>query len=591
MNTINSYFLKRFLIISSVGYFLFTLLVLISSYSSTKNIIKQKEILLHQNFTQKKDKILLFYTLNDQSSLQEEIKEISQNNPDHEICFSTNSRKKCTFNEYYQHPSEPDIKIYYKLNDHLFYLILFKNVFSLSNILLLFLLTILGVVSLQIINLKIIKPIILLNKYLNNFMSEQKNNNHFHANSNLLEWIHVENNLKALIEKIYILEKELIQDTMLTVSKQVAHDIRSPLAALNMITGQLKDIPEQQRFILRSSVNRINDIANTLLTKSKNQPTPKIFSASDNTSDSNDELLLKVELIPALAETLISEKRVQFRDKLDLEIESDLNSSYGAFAKINSIEMARVLSNLINNSAEALPKYKGRIVLSVRKSSNSVIIEVADNGIGIPQPILEKLGELGFTHGKSGPHSGFGLGIYHAKKVIEASGGQFQVASKKGSGTTVTITLPAALNPRWFIDKIAITPGTQVISVDDDLSIHNLWEDRIQSLNHQNLVIHHLALSSYTELLNFHNESMNSETTRLYLIDYEFLGQHKNGLQMIEELKIGQQAILVTSRYEEIEIRNKCEKLGVKLLPKGMASYVPMEIIFPREPNTPLNGT
>ena len=53
------------------------------------------------------------------------------------------------------------------------------------------------------------------------------------------------------------------------LSSQVSHDIRSPLAALNMIVGSLDVLPEEKRQIIRNATQRINDIANQLLQKGK----------------------------------------------------------------------------------------------------------------------------------------------------------------------------------------------------------------------------------------------------------------------------------------------------------------------------------
>jgi signal transduction histidine kinase len=57
------------------------------------------------------------------------------------------------------------------------------------------------------------------------------------------------------------------QESLSLLSKQVAHDIRSPLTALNMTIGMLANVQESQRVILRSATNRIKDIANELLHK------------------------------------------------------------------------------------------------------------------------------------------------------------------------------------------------------------------------------------------------------------------------------------------------------------------------------------
>lgn len=64
----------------------------------------------------------------------------------------------------------------------------------------------------------------------------------------------------------------------------------------------------------------------------------------------------------------------------------------------------------------------------------------------------------------------------------------------------------------------------------------------------------------------------------IFLIDYELIGQRFTGLDLIEENKLGDRAILVTSRYEEPQIRKRCEKLGIRLIPKSMTGWVPIEV-------------
>ena len=155
-------------------------------------------------------------------------------------------------------------------------------------------------------------------------------------------------------------------------------------------------------------------------------------------------LKLQVELLPALVDNLVSEKRVHFRDKIDLEIEADLMNSYGAFVNVNATELQRLLSNTINNSAKSLPDNKGKIVVSVRKTATEIVLMIKDNGKGIPKHILGELGQMGVTHGKEGTQSGSGLGVYHAKKTIESFGGSFKIDSQEGAGTSIVMSLPMA---------------------------------------------------------------------------------------------------------------------------------------------------
>jgi len=406
-----------------------------------------------------------------------------------------------------------------------------------------------------------------------------------------------------LIEK----NKSLVHEKKITITliaQQVAHDIRSPLSALTMMSDAFNSVPEEKRLIIRGAIQRINDIANDLLQKSKEQVvgTNAIDSnqnpngAQNNSAQMQSEQNIRAgadtppktqtELIPAVVDLIISEKRIQYRDKMNVEITSDFSNSYGDFAEINSNELKRVLSNLINNSVEAFHQQKGRILISIQSDHDSVFVIVRDNGKGIPEHILAKLGEKGISHGKEGTSSGSGLGIYHAKKAIESFNGKFEVLSKVGLGTTITMIFPKASPPEWFTQKLTLQENMQVISLDDDLSIHQIWRGRLQSLNIDRFEINLLSFTSGAEFKSYVEKQRNALTTttaiapeqKIYLVDYELLNQNKTGVDLIEELGLGAQAILVTSRYEEEHIRVRCSKLKVKLIPKGLAGFVPIEI-------------
>jgi len=71
----------------------------------------------------------------------------------------------------------------------------------------------------------------------------------------------------------------------------------------------------------------------------------------------------------------------------------------------------------------------------------------------------------------------------------------------------------------------------------------------------------------------------------LFLVDYEFVNSKETGLDLIEQLDLKKQAILVTSRYEEQEIRERVRNLGLKIIPKNFAPYIPISIdIVTKEP-------
>lgn len=346
--------------------------------------------------------------------------------------------------------------------------------------------------------------------------------------------------------------KMALDHKFLILSKQVSHDIRSPLAALKMAVNEIENIPSVYQELIKSSVQRINDIANNLLQTDQN---------------ANSISAIKIELLAPLVDSIISEKRMQYRKNNNVEIVIDLSESYGLFANVNSVELKRVLSNLINNSVEAFST-KGEILIKISGTDDQILLTIKDNGKGIPESVLSKLGEAGLTHGKEGTESGSGLGIYHAKSAIESFEGSFKIESTVGVGTLIKINLPKAPSPTWFVAELKIGDAQDIFILDDDDSIHKFWKEKLQR-----------KISSFTNGDEFAATIKKTQDKKiLCLVDYELLGQSQTGLDIIEALGIADQAILVTSRFDEKEIRERALKLGVKMIPKTFASLVPIKI-------------
>jgi two-component system NtrC family sensor kinase len=107
----------------------------------------------------------------------------------------------------------------------------------------------------------------------------------------------------------------------------------------------------------------------------------------------------------------------------------------------NFANLGQVLINIIRNALQALPEGKGRITLATRpQSTDTVIIECRDTGIGIPAASLKDIFKPFFTTKTVG--RGTGLGLYLSHEIIRRHGGQIRVASEKGRGTVVTVELP-----------------------------------------------------------------------------------------------------------------------------------------------------
>ena len=135
------------------------------------------------------------------------------------------------------------------------------------------------------------------------------------------------------------------------------------------------------------------------------------------------------------------------KDKgFNAEIKTDFDPSIG---KINVVsqDIGRVLLNLINNAFYAVNEqkiknpvsYQPTVSVTTKRSENSVLITVSDNGNGIPDSIKEKIFQPFFTTKPTG--SGTGLGLSLSYDIVKAHGGEIKVESREGEGTTFIIEL------------------------------------------------------------------------------------------------------------------------------------------------------
>lgn len=350
---------------------------------------------------------------------------------------------------------------------------------------------------------------------------------------------------------------------------QVVHDIRSPLAALEVIAQYASELPEDQRGLLRNVITRIRDVANNLFENNKCERSVATggsrFRETDNDRP-NPHLFL------TLVENLVSEKRLQFHLKPSVEISIEQNpDSAHIFAWIEPTEFKRVLSNLIDNAVEAIDM-TGRVILNVTSQNDLIQLQIQDTGKGIPENLLPKIGNRGVTFGKK---NGTGLGIYHAKQVIEDAGGSLRISSIPGHGTCITIALQKAPTPDWFVSELRIPPNGNIIILDDDKSVHKIWRERLKFLNNQGNIFSGSILNFVSSAELISAQKTFDDSPSLYLIDHD-LGHDMSGLVVIEKLCINNSSVLVTNRPGECWLQQRCLELGVKFLEKTRIATIPI---------------
>ena len=116
-------------------------------------------------------------------------------------------------------------------------------------------------------------------------------------------------------------------------------------------------------------------------------------------------------------------------------------------AEVVPQELGRVLINLLTNAFHAVGRGGAGAAVTVRTRrvggpGGAVVVEVADNGTGMPEDVRRRVFEPFFTTKPTGEGTGLGLSLAH-DIVTQVHGGEIAVESEEGEGTTFTITLPA----------------------------------------------------------------------------------------------------------------------------------------------------
>ncbi len=357
-------------------------------------------------------------------------------------------------------------------------------------------------------------------------------------------------------EQITELEK---RKSVAELAAQVAHDIRSPLTALNVLMLQTENLPEDVRSLMRAAATRIRDIANNLLTNSAAIHAIPTKSKMDT------------QLLSAVVESMISEKRVQYRDKSATEIQAiPCKHAYGLFAEMDVVEFRRVLSNLINNAVESYGTKGGPVTLAMSPQPDGwVTIEIKDEGKGISPEVLPLLGSPGVTHGKK---NGYGLGVSHSKKTIESWGGRLEFITASHKGTVARVWLKQGSAPLWFLPELKITVESKIVILDDDEAVHHTWDQLLAPFAERGVEIHNFRHAEELETwLDAHADSK-----LVGLFDHELIGQGTSGMDIIERHGLADRAVLVTSHFEEKEFLNECQSLKIKVVPKGLVNLLPL---------------
>jgi len=290
------------------------------------------------------------------------------------------------------------------------------------------------------------KPFIEIRKIIEMFNRGDHENTKIKIQTNIEELKELElfllNSLRLKSEKFHMEEKFAKE------ARQVAHDIRSPLSALDVISRDISINNKKQKMLL-DSISHVKEISNTLLNKytQRKKNTDKI-SVFDLTKLFH--LILEV----------VKERQITInKNKVSISI-NVAGKDKSVYVNANPILFKRVISNIINNSIESI-KDTGKIDINIKSIVNSIRVEIKDNGCGMPADILTNIFKEGFTYGKE---RGTGLGLDFVASCIESWNGDYNIQSKEFEGTTFGFVLPA------------VNLLKSIVLLDDSMLVTMSWE-------------------------------------------------------------------------------------------------------------------
>lgn len=236
------------------------------------------------------------------------------------------------------------------------------------------------------------------------------------------------NMVRKVEENAILLAQSERESAWREMARQVAHEIKNPLTPMKLNIQYLQQAlknnhPDVKSLVDKVTASLVEQMDNLAYIASE-------FSNFAKMPEARAEELVPSEILNKAAELYANDGSVHVKIVVDdesLHIIADRS------------QLIRVFTNILENAKQAIPETrKGIIDIHVGKENDHVSIRITDNGVGMPNDVVQKIFQPYFTTKSSGT----GLGLAMTRKIIEFWKGNIWFETKEGVGTTFFITLP-----------------------------------------------------------------------------------------------------------------------------------------------------
>ncbi|WP_442593616.1 PAS domain S-box protein [Neobacillus sp. D3-1R] len=243
----------------------------------------------------------------------------------------------------------------------------------------------------------------------------------------LTELISVSRDIQKRIETDELLRKSEKLAVVGQMAAAVAHEIRNPLTPIKgfmTLLSKTKEYNPMYIEIILSELKRIELIITEFLSMAK--PHHKKWGTIYL-----DQLVVQVS-------NLLQSEAIMDNKEIILDIQNKIPRIIG-----DENSLKQVVVNVMRNALESLNK-NGKVKVTLYKEEGYICIKVVDNGCGISDERLTKIGEPFY----STKEKGTGLGLMTSYQIIQNHNGKMDIKSKEGEGTTVIISMPIKYKTR-----------------------------------------------------------------------------------------------------------------------------------------------